>query len=142
MLTWRYYRHERAFRDRSLDLKEATTITRNTVVQNGTQGMFQYTPSFLTFLTAHILCVIPSFRSSLLVRVTEVSHPVPCLSGFQATNGPGKRGSEIADRTGAACRTVLHVTRDKRTFICITISRCVGMPDRTPCILRPSPMLT
>ena len=51
VLTWRYCRYEGAFRDRSLDLKEATTVTRYTTVQDGTQGTYHSRIVFRAFVT-------------------------------------------------------------------------------------------
>jgi hypothetical protein len=80
VLTWRSPRYEGALRYRSLDLKEATVVTRDTVVQNGTQGMYHIPVLYCRqlYVTRHSPCSPfrlghrPSASSSLAFPSTLV----------------------------------------------------------------------
>lgn len=91
VLTWRYCRHEGALCYRPLDLEEATAVTCNTVVQNGTQGTYRISFCIcrLSFVTTGPLAV-PS------VCVTPFRLFIPCCSLFslRVLAITGKRGSD------------------------------------------------
>jgi len=91
VLTWRFCRHEGALCYRPLDLEEATAVTCNTVVQNGTQGMYHIFVLYcrLSFVTTGPLAV-PS------VCVTPFRLSIPCCSLFSLRflAITGKRGSD------------------------------------------------
>jgi hypothetical protein len=101
VLTWRYCRHEGALCYRSLGLEEATAVTRDTVVQDGTQGMYHILVLYRRLLVCYNgspccpfrLCHRPSALSSL-VFLTARSH--------------GEAGKSSTGRTRADLHRTLH----------------------------------
>ena len=88
-----FCRHEGALRDRSLDLKEAAAVTRYTIMQDGTQGMFQY--CFLrAFIRYEALAVLPSshpFRSPSRLCNRALPNTLPLRILWRAGRGAGER---------------------------------------------------
>lgn len=78
------YRHEGAFRDRSFDLQEATTVASDAVVQDGTQGMlpisflpFHFTSSSIPYTPVH--AGAQRLRTCISFGATAPSIPPPTL---------------------------------------------------------------
>ena len=142
VLTWRYCRYEGALRDRSLDLKEATAITRYTIVQDGTQGMYHY-PRFLTrplcYIVLFALALSPSLSSPPLLVGS-----LPCSSDLD-NRQVGEAGKGYHSCISAACkfRRLSHARNANALFISfIDGPWCRDRLNRAPCITHLSPCTT